>query len=134
MALSLDQVFAKVEPDSIGYVYDTPIHYIVLNRKDNSWNLDRINEYISILDKIEAIKAPGCLVTIGTGPKFFSIGFDLGYWMQDANNAFVSLVRFQELMARLLTLKVPSMCVLNGTAIAGGYWLGLSHDFQVMNA
>jgi len=94
MALSLDQVFAKVEPDSIGYVYDAPIHYIVLNRKDNSWNLDRINEYISILDKIEAIKAPGCLVTIGTGPKHFSIGFDLGYWMQDQNNAFASLVRF----------------------------------------
>ena len=50
------------------------------------------------------------------------------------NNAFTSLERFQELMARLTTLKLPSMCVFNGTAIAGGYWLGLSHDFRIMNA
>ena len=37
-------------------------------------------------------------------------------------------------MARLTTLNIPSMCVLNGTAIAGGYWLSLSHDFRIMNA
>ena len=37
-------------------------------------------------------------------------------------------------MARLVTFSMPSMCVFNGTAIAGGYWLGLSHDFRVMNA
>ena len=50
------------------------------------------------------------------------------------NNAFISLERFQELMVRVMTLKMPSMCVLNGTAIAGGYWLSLSHDFRTMNA
>ena len=74
------------------------------------------------------------LVTIGSGPKFFSIGFDLPYWIEDARNARASLERFQELMARLMTLRIPSMAVLNGTAIAGGYWLGLSHDFRIMNA
>ena len=37
-------------------------------------------------------------------------------------------------MARLVTFPMPTMCVLNGTAIAGGYWLSLCHDFRVMNA
>ena len=89
--LKLADVFAKVEADEIGYVFDAPIHYIVLNRKDNSWNMERINQYITLLDRIEATEGPGVLVTIGTGPKFFSIGFDLHYWMTDMNNAFTSL-------------------------------------------
>ena len=37
-------------------------------------------------------------------------------------------------MARLVTLNVPSLCAVNGTAIAAGYWLSLSHDFQLMSA
>ena len=36
-------------------------------------------------------------------------------------------------MARLLSFSMPTMCVLNGTAIAGGYIFGLCHDFRIMN-
>ena len=43
MSLSIPEVFSKVESDTIGYFFDAPIHYIVLNRKDNSWTLDRVN-------------------------------------------------------------------------------------------
>ena len=43
MSLSLTEVIGKVKPDSIGYVFDAPIHYIVLNRKENSWTMDRID-------------------------------------------------------------------------------------------
>jgi len=28
---------------------------------------------------------------------------------------------------------MPTMCVFNGNAIAGGYFLGLAHDFRVMH-
>ena len=129
MQLSIAEVISKVEPDTIGYVFDAPIHYIVLNRKENSWTLDRINQYIALLDRIEATEGPGVLVTIGGGPRHFSIGFDLPYWMENAENALVSLVRFQELMCRVLSLKIPSLCAVTGTAIAAGYWLSLSHDF-----
>ena len=36
-------------------------------------------------------------------------------------------------MARLLEFPMPSMCCFNGTAIAGGYFLGLCHDFRTMH-
>ena len=37
-------------------------------------------------------------------------------------------------MARLLEFPMPTMCIFNGTAIAGGYILGLCHDYRTMNA
>jgi len=39
----------------------------------------------------------------------------------------------QELLARLMEFPLPTMCVFNGTAMAGGYFLGLAHDFRVMH-
>ena len=52
--MSLEQIFAKVGEEaileSIGYVFEAPIHYIVLNTKDNSWNMTKIERYIAILD------------------------------------------------------------------------------------
>ena len=67
----------------MGYVFDAPIHYVVLNRKDNNWNYERIGKYLAILDQIEATKGPGIMVTIGTGKKIFSSGFDLKFWALD---------------------------------------------------
>ena len=37
-------------------------------------------------------------------------------------------------MIRLITFPMPSMCVFNGTAFAGGYFLGLCHDYRTMHA
>ena len=37
-------------------------------------------------------------------------------------------------MARFLTIGIPSMAVFNGHSIAGGVFLGLSHDRVIMNA
>ena len=36
-------------------------------------------------------------------------------------------------MARLISFSMPTMCVFNGNAIAGGYILGLCHDFRIMH-
>ena len=55
MSLTLEQVFAKVtKGEDIGYVFDAPVHYIVLTRHDNTFNMNFIEKYLAILDKIEA--------------------------------------------------------------------------------
>lgn len=78
MSLTLEQVFAKVpKGEEIGYVFDAPVHYIVLTRHDNTFNMNFVEKYLAILDKIEASKGPGIMVTIGTGARHFSTGFDL---------------------------------------------------------
>ena len=59
---------------------DAPIHYIVLNRNDNTFDMKFLDQYYSVLEKIEATKGPGVMITISAGKKLFSTGFNLSYW------------------------------------------------------
>ncbi len=47
-------------------------------------------------------------------------------------NAFYSVGNMQKLYAKLLTVNVPTMCVIQGNAFAGGLFLALCHDFRIM--
>lgn len=136
MSLTLEQVFDRVrkqEDPTLGYVYDAPIHYIVLNNNQNTITMPWTKKFIEIIDKVEATTGPGCVVTIGTG-KHFSTGFDIHAWVNDPYTYFPSLDYLMVLLVRILTLQVPSMAVFNGNAMAGGYFLGVCHDFRTMNA
>ena len=105
----------------------------MLTRKDNVWNNKQIARYIEVLDQIEETEGPGVLVTIGTGKRHFSTGFDLPFWAEKYENFTSSIYGMQEILARLLEFPMPTMCVFNGNAIAGGYILGLVHDFRIMH-
>ena len=37
------------------------------------------------------------------------------------------------MLGRLLAFKLPTMCVMNGNTLAGGYFLALAHDLRIMN-
>ena len=75
MTLSIEQLFKKAEEQleatddegEIAYVFDNPIHYIILNREDNTVHLPFIRRYIKVLDQIEATQGPGVVITIGSG-------------------------------------------------------------------
>ena len=133
MPLTIAEVIEKAGKEEMAYIYDAPVHYVVFTRPDNTWNLDRINKYLGILDQIEATEGPGVMVTIGTGSRHFSTGFDLPYWTQDVKNMKDSILRFSEVMARLLEFPMPTLAVFNGTAYAGGYIWGLCHDSRIMH-
>jgi len=118
---------------AISYVYEAPIHYIILTRKDNTFDSDFIREYIAVLDMIETTEGPGILVTLGVGEKHFSTGFDLDFWCKKYENQEESVRLFYDLMAKLLEFPMPTMCIFNGNAFAGGYLLGLCYDTRIMN-
>ena len=94
MPLTLQQVFAKAGKEEIAYVNDGVFHYVVFTRNDNTWNMKRIDHYLTILDQIEASEGPGVMVTIGTGAKHFSSGFDLNVWAADYQAMKASIARF----------------------------------------
>lgn len=86
------------------------------------------------MDQIEATEGPGILVTIGVGAKRFSTGFDLPFWQVDTMNTFSTIPMMQALLARFMTVSIPSVAVINGHAFAGGIILALAHDFRIMNS
>ena len=53
----------------------------------------KIEQLIEIYNRIEATKGPGVVVTIGSGDKVFSTGFDLEYWAQKNVNAIQSIAK-----------------------------------------
>ena len=117
---------------------DGDINYLVLNAANgdfvcNDKSMDRLEK---ILDSLEqnVPEGPACLVTISTGDRKFSTGFDLAYWKADLANAMSTIARLQLILPRFITLPYPTMCVINGHAFAGGLLMALAHDFRIMNA
>lgn len=74
------------------------------------------------------------MVTIGTGKRHFSTGFDLPFWAVSVDNMEGSAQLFAQVLARLLGFPMPTVCIFNGDAYAGGLVWGLSHDFRIGNS
>ena len=113
---------------------DGDLHFIVMNSPDNKFSIPWLKDFNTILDKIEATKGPGALVTIGTGPKIFHTGFDLDQWKSNPLQQYESFALCSHLMARLLTFPMATMAVVNGHTYAGGLFLALGHDFRTMRS
>ena len=99
-----------------------------LNLIDNKF----VDKFIEFMDQIEASEGPACLVTINSG-KVFSGGFSLMEMASKKNERVLLPMRaLKDLYGRLLRLNVPTLCVLNGHAVAGGLFLALCHDKIIM--
>ena len=75
---------------------------------------------------------PRALILDGGGAKIFSGGFPLpliASWDRPAIAAFFS--RFLEALYLLMALPCPTICALNGHAIAGGFILSMGCDLRV---
>lgn len=90
-------------------------------------------ETTAALDVVEAATAPAALVTTASG-KIWHNGLDLDH-MATLGERFVDYIgEVQELLARFLTLPVPTVAAVQGHAFAGGAMLALAHDARVMRA
>ncbi len=131
------KVFEQVnsqEDKTIGLVKDGQVYYLVMNRPDNMFDFNYMQKISDYLDVVSKDSGPRVLVTIGTGPKIFSTGFDFKCWMAAPNNPFHAAIVMQQLLGKLVSLNVPTMCVMNGHAYAGGFIFGLCHDFRIIQA
>ena len=104
---------------------------------ENRWNTSFVREFSNALDKVELDDGPGALVTFSLDEKFFSNGLDLD-WVKNpekypqSGDREVFGEEFMYLMGRMITLPVPTICVINGHAFGAGFMLSLSHDVRVM--
>ena len=113
------------------------IYHLCMNAGENRWNTSFVRQFAEALDEIEKDEGPGALVTSSKDPKFFSNGLDLD-WMQNpeshpqGGDREVFGEEFMFLMGRIITLPIPSICLINGHAFGAGFMLALSHDVRLM--
>lgn len=105
------------------------VHVLDLGDDENRFSPGWMDAVGAALDEVEATPAP--LVTLGSG-KFYSNGLDLDWLGQHPGELTSYLAQVQALLARVLTLPVPTVAAVNGHAFGGGAMLAIAHDWRVM--
>lgn len=107
------------------------LHILNLGSDENRFTEERVGEIEAALDTVVANPAP--LVTIADG-KFFSNGLALEWMRANPDQASAYSLRVRALLARFLTLPVPTVAAINGHAFGAGALLATAHDWRVMRS
>nr|KAJ3423181.1 dodecenoyl-CoA isomerase [Polyrhizophydium stewartii] len=113
---------------------DGGIFVITMNNGDNRFTVEFMDALEASLDHIEKTHPagePGAVVTVSSHDKIFSNGLRLELGRKMGHAYFV---RYQRLLSRLLTFRLPTVAALTGHAFAGGLMFALAHDYRVMRS
>ena len=117
---------------AISLTYDGKIAILDLGDDENRFSPGFLDEMDARLDEVVGTGAQG-LVTTGGG-KFYTNGLDLDWLMAHGEQTQWYVGRVQGMLARILTLPIPTAAALVGHAFGAGAMLALAHDFRVMRA
>lgn len=118
---------------------DGNVFTLTMNEGQNRWNTIFVRAFAEAIDEVEASDGPAALVTTSSNEKFFSNGLDLD-WVQDpaahpeAGDRESFGEEFMAVMARIMTLPVPTIAAVNGHCFGAGMMCALCHDVRVMRA
>ncbi|MGK8523802.1 enoyl-CoA hydratase-related protein [Nocardia asteroides] len=112
--------------------YQDKIAVLDLGGDENRFSPDFLDQVGAHLDTALADGAQG-LVTTASG-KFYSNGLDLDWLGAHGDRAGWYVEQVQALLARVLTLPVPTVAALPGHAFGAGAMLAIAHDYRVMRA
>lgn len=114
------------------------VYLLTMNDGENRWNTTFVREFAKALDEVEGSTGPAALVTASASEKFFSNGLDLEWLVAEGEHKGgdrkIFGDEFMTLMGRLITLPLPSVCVINGHAFGAGFMTALCHDVRLMRA
>jgi len=117
---------------TISLTYQEKIAVLDLGDDENRFSPDFLDEINARLDEVVGAGAQG-LVTTGGG-KFYTNGLDLDWLTANGERTGWYVGRVQGMLARVLTLPVPTAAAVVGHAFGAGAMLALAHDFRVMRA
>lgn len=110
---------------------DSGVHVLNLGADENRFGPDWLTAAEAMLDQVVAAPAP--LITIADG-KFYSNGLDLEWVGANPDQFLAYAARVEALLARILTLPVPTVAAVNGHAFGAGAMFAMAHDWRLMRA
>jgi enoyl-CoA hydratase/carnithine racemase len=110
---------------------DGSVWTLDLGDDENRFAPDWLDSLEGLLDAVTTSSEPAALISIGTG-KFYSNGLDLEWLGGHPDRLGWYVGRVHALLARMLTLPVPTVAALNGHAFGAGAMLATAHDYRVM--
>lgn len=116
----------------ITVTYQDKIAVLNLGADENRFSLGFLDEIDSAVDDLIAGGAHG-LLTTGSG-KFYSNGLDLDWLLAHRDRHQWYVGRVHALLARILTLPIPTAAAVNGHAFGAGAMLAMAHDYRTMRS
>jgi len=117
---------------TVSLTHRDSIAVLTLGDDENRFSPGWLDDVDAALDRVVSGE-PTALLTTASG-KFFSNGLDLDWLAANPGEWGPYAARVQVLLARLLTLPVPTVAAVNGHAFGAGAMLAMAHDFRVMRA
>ncbi|OBK50931.1 enoyl-CoA hydratase-related protein [Mycobacterium kubicae] len=117
---------------TISLSYDEKIAVLDLGDDENRFSPEFLDDINAHLDEVEASGAHG-LVTTAAG-KFYTNGLDLDWLVAHGDQTQWYVGRVHRLLARMLTLPMPTAAAVVGHAFGAGAMLAIAHDYRVMRA
>jgi enoyl-CoA hydratase/carnithine racemase len=112
--------------------FDDKIAILSLGEDENRFSPAFLDDIDAAIDQCLADGAAGLVTTAGT--KFYSNGLDLDWLGAHSDQGSWYIGRVHRLLARMLTLPVPTAAAVVGHAFGAGAMLALAHDFRVMRS
>jgi enoyl-CoA hydratase/carnithine racemase len=112
--------------------YDDKIAIVRLGEDENRFSPTFLDDIDDALSQAVSAGAQG-LITTAAG-KFYSNGLDLEWLGAHTDQGQWYIGRVHQLLARVLTLPVPTAAAVVGHAFGAGAMLAIAHDFRVMRA
>ena len=112
--------------------WDDKIAVLDLGEDENRFSPEFLDAINAQLDELEGGGAQGLVTTARN--KFYTNGLDLDWLTAHADQHLSYVARVQAMLARVLTLPMPTAAAVTGHAFGAGAMLAMAHDVRVMRA
>ncbi|MGN6338996.1 enoyl-CoA hydratase-related protein [Mycobacterium sp.] len=117
---------------SVTLDYADQIAIVRLGEDENRFSPGFLDDIDDALSQAASDGAQGLITT--AGGKFYSNGLDLEWLSAHTDQGQWYIGRVHQLLARMLTLPLPTAAAVVGHAFGAGAMLAIAHDFRVMRA